>query len=207
MPVPTMPSIVERPPRRVDARDAEMGEDEQVVRRGDGVRHLVRRELYAADAGRGVHWRPGSAWDGGDMTAVGPSNATNLRNLGHHARAATRTPPPGPAAGTEGALRKSGDPRAARTAPRARRSRRRVSVRDSAATASSRCCGFDAPTIGAVIPGLGEPGERDLRARHAAASSPAPPPGRRPLSASSVPIERSADLVRLSRRLLRSSRG
>ena len=45
-----------------------------------------------------------------------------------------------------------------------------VSMMSSAATAWSSCGIFDAPTIGAVTPGLREqPGQRDLRRRHAAA--------------------------------------
>ena len=43
---------------------------------------------------------------------------------------------------------------AGRTAPRAARSRRRCSDSCSAASASSRCSSFVAPTIGAVTPGL-----------------------------------------------------
>ena len=59
--------------------------------------------------------------------------------------------------------------RAGRTAPRALRPPRRSARAARRPSASSTCCAFVAPTIGAVTPGLvPQPGERELRARDAA---------------------------------------
>ena len=63
-------------------------------------------------------------------------------------------------------VRRSRGRGAARKAPRAGHSSG-VSLSDSAATASSRWCGFVAPMIGAVTPGLlKQPGQRDLGPGH-----------------------------------------
>jgi hypothetical protein len=51
------PVYGKRPSRGVDAGNAEMGKDEEVRRRGHGLRHLVRTQLHATHAAGGIHRR------------------------------------------------------------------------------------------------------------------------------------------------------
>src|SRR5262245_16914891 len=48
----------ERPSRRIDARNAEMGNNEEVIRGGYAIRHLVRTQLQATNPGGRIHCRP-----------------------------------------------------------------------------------------------------------------------------------------------------
>ena len=89
---------------------------------------------------------------------------------------------------------------AGRRAPRAGRSRRRSARASSAATASSRWCGFVAPTIGAVTPGFEQhPRQRHLGTGNARSSAISATRSTTTRSESTVSYSALAELVGCSR--------
>ena len=81
----------ERPLRRIDARDAEVGEDEEILRSGHGIRHLVRAQLHPTKAAGGVHARPVRA---GLAEKVGHAAASSCRCAGSDFRLRVSTSKP-----------------------------------------------------------------------------------------------------------------